>query len=762
MLLTLSFTVSPALSIAPTAGGTITEVDPYDYVKSVKLVDLDNGNTLAGPMTDANAGATLTVAVPSSYNKVHTEDYELTGGETRHFSVQVDLDQNMASGYQVRAQVRFSDGVSTSSYIKDQEANEFVATSEVIGAGTTALAGNYMTTAANSLTATVASTPTSQSYVKGDSAVPSLGIALGAGDAGDVTVKRLNVRLYGCDNTDDGVGVGNTAGIQCFEDLTTNNDWESTVGNTAADTIVSSVTLYDGNDIVAGPESIDLVDAASNGYTAGADYYVAQFDDLDMTIGAGATKTLTAKVNLLNTATTQMHLALDVDPSADIIAEDDDANTVSPLGAALNAVVAKIPMITIITSGSLTASSEGNPDKDILVAGSEEQLVAKYRFHALDEDFQVRKLTIANDSVADGVADDFGQTGQLDVGPAVSNVVIKYPDVNAVTQSASSSISGGTAKFAGLDFYVPAGEDAYLEVYADVNTEAAVGEALSGQTFRLGLQNTNNDITTFEAIGQSSSNNINFDDANPTAQVTNSPNVESFVVRNSIPSFANVSSSTSLANSEKTLFSFSVTADSAGSVSFGRFVFDVDLTDASGAAPTLTLDDFKFYKGSSYIDDANVYGVAGGDLGLGSGNTITAADTIIVSFQQEESVAAGSSATFSLKANVSGSENDDTVDTNLAIGDENTPVAGLTTNTNENTARVYSATATDSLMAANTEFVQADTTAARNIIWSDKSADSHAYPTVSATAVTAGSGSYDWTNGYLLDITDLSSHSLEK
>jgi hypothetical protein len=782
-----SFTVSPALTGLPTAAGTVTEVNPYDYVRNVKLVDLDSGNTLAGPLTDGNAGSTLVGGVPSSYSKVHTEDYEFTGGDTRHLSIQVDLDQNMASGYQIRAQVRFSDGVSTSSYVKDLDANEFVATANIIGAGATALAGNFMITAQNNLAASTASTPTSQSYVKGDATVPALGIALTAGDAGDITIKRLNVRMYGCDGTDDGPGAGNTAGIQCFEDLLVNNDWESALGNVAANTIVASITLYDGNDVVAGPESVNLVDPGSNGYTAGTDYYIAQFDDLNMMIPAGGTKTLTAKVNLLNSAVTQNFLALDLDPSADIIAEDDDANTITPTGIALNGAVNKVPVITILTSGDLTASSEGNPDEDVLVSGSTQQLVSKYRFNAIDEDFQVRKLTVVNDDAT--TTTDFGNDPVL--SSAIAQVVVKYPDVNGVTQTASSSLSGtGQAKFAGLDFYVPAGEDAFLEVYADVNTKALVGESLSGKKFRLGLQNTGNDITSFEAIGQSSSTNLNFTGA-PTTKVTNSANVNEFVVRKSIPTFANVSSSTSLANGEKTMFSYSVTADSAGSVSFGRMVFDIDMTDAGGVL-VLDLDEFKFYKGSSLVTQAEIYGALAGDVGIGAG-TLGGDDSVIVSFAQEESVAAGSSQTYSLKASVVNSENDDTVDTKINIGDENeevgfgtgetpilaTSVCGTTdlllcSTGNGNTGRVYDSGVDEALLfASDTEFLDT-ATANRNIIWSDKSADAHAYPTIctgagapdaacsGAGALVRGSGSYDWTNGYLLDITDLSSHSLEK
>lgn len=747
-----------------------TEVDPYDYVKNLKLVDLDSGSTLTGPSTDANSGATCVDTLgaacpgvaPDSYNKVYTEDYEFTGGETRHLSIQADIDQNMAAGYQISAAVQYADAnpLVTSSYIKDLAANEFVAKSAIIGAGATPLTGNFMITAENSLTVSRATTPTSQEYVKGDTSVPSLGVGLKAGDAGDITLKRLSVRVYG----DDGLG-----------GVTTPNDpfdfadapGVRSLGNVAANTLVSSVTLYDGNDVVAGPKSISLVDAAGGTYTAGVDYYRAQFDDINMVIKAGQTKTLTAKLNLLNSATARMWLAVDLVPNTDIIAEDSDANTITANGAALNnsAVLQHNPLLTIQKSGSLTASSEGNPDKDILVSGATDQLVAKYRFHSLKEDFNVKKLTIVND-----MAVDFGDVGAGT--SAVASIYLKFPDVNGVMQtSTTSSLDGatGAAKFAGLDFYVPAGEDAFLEVYANVNTKAAVGEIISGKSLRLGLQNWGNDITTFEAIGQSSSTNLNFDtvagvkNAVPglTDLVSNSASVNPFVVRNSVPTFALINSSTSLTNSENTLFKFSVTADSAGSVSFGRLVFNVDMSDDAGA--DLDLNNFKFTRGTGgHITGANIWSGLGVNL-IGAGAIGNVGDDVIVSFDQEETVDAGSTVQYSLKATGVNTFSRDSVVTSLNTSDETTELAGLTMNTNPNTGRVYAAAdATNGIFTAAAADFSKLLGVNRNIIWSDKSADAHAYPTVAAGVVTTVTGSFDWTNGYLLKATDLNSQSLTK
>jgi len=49
-------------------------------------------------------------------------------------------------------------------------------------------------------------------------------------------------------------------------------------------------------------------------------------------------------------------------PTLDIVAEDVNANTVIATGATLNGSADHNPLITVLTSGGLDISSEGNPD----------------------------------------------------------------------------------------------------------------------------------------------------------------------------------------------------------------------------------------------------------------------------------------------------------------------------------------------------------------------------------------------------------------
>ena len=84
-------------------------------------------------------------------------------------------------------------------------------------------------------------------------------------------------------------------------------------------------------------------------------------------------------------------------------------------------------------------------------------------------------------------------------------------------------------------------------------------------------------------------------------------------------------------------------------------------------------------------------------------------------------------------------------------------------NGNLNTGRVYDVGgAICSLFGVTTAFAAANT-ANRSIVWSDMSASdvvNHAYPTLAGGNVASASGTYDWTNGYLLKLNTLASQTL--
>ncbi len=291
------------------------------------MVDLDTGSTLLGPLTMVSSGDRVEQAGEVWYSKVHTNDYELTGGETRHLSIQLDVESGFPAGYSIMVEHWLTPEVGTESYIKYMPSNEFLPASNITG--NPVFSRRVVVTDYPSLNVTRAAAPVSASVVKGANGVPVLGVYLSAG-TDDITTNRLIVRFYGNDNI----------------------TWNSVRGNLAANTIVASAMLYDGAELLAGPEALSLVDVVgSNGIYDTGDYYRVFFDDLALTVPAGTTRTLTVKVNLLNTMSATVYLAADVVPDLDVIAWDTGVNTVIPSGIALNGGLPHEPLLTVLTRG---------------------------------------------------------------------------------------------------------------------------------------------------------------------------------------------------------------------------------------------------------------------------------------------------------------------------------------------------------------------------------------------------------------------------
>lgn len=387
-------------------------------------------------------------------------------------------------------------------------------------------------------------------------------------------------------------------------------------------------------------------------------------------------------------------------------------------------------------------------------AGADEVLVGRYNFKGDNEGFYVTTLTIVNDLVGDDMGDD--STGTL----AVKNIILKYPDAVGFLRTAKRSMpSDGKARFSGLDFFAIRDENSFLEIYAELSTFAEIGPELSGESFRLGIQDVDNDTQTFRAVGAISGNQVTFGGG---AQLTTDSDIEPFTIRKSSPVFQITSTTDQLLEGTNEIIEFSVTASDEGSLGLGRFVFEVTLDDADTTG--LSLSDFKFYSGGTLIDSAVIYDATGTqDLSpAGEGSLANGTSKVIVSFDSEEIISAGDTEIYSLKAAVSGSADSDDIITRFAEGDEATALTGLTATGNENTGKVFVlGDSSTGIFIGSTDFSQS-VGLSRNIIWSDMSAQPHQYPSVSAGVVLSGSGTSDWTNGYLLDINNLDPVILSK
>lgn len=401
-------------------------------------------------------------------------------------------------------------------------------------------------------------------------------------------------------------------------------------------------------------------------------------------------------------------------------------------------------------SGPLAEANPASIEEINIPAGNNEVFVAKYTFNALYEGFNVETVTVVNDITGDQLGD------QPESTTAVKNVILKFPNEAGELVTVSRSLgSDGKARFANLEFFAPRDEEAFFEIYAELNKVSDVGEALSGEVFRLGLQDANNDNDSFRAVGDISGFVIGY---NGSRLSVSNAQVEPMTVRKTVPVFGINETSDTLTSGENTLISFDITANEAGSVGLARLVFELNVYDSAGA--DLSLSDFRLFRGSTYMSGVNIYDATGAqDVSLGSGAGImNGASYVIVSFDQEETIGKGETKTYSLRAGAGNAGSNDSVSTRIAQGDEETALSGLTAVNQPNTGKVYvNGDATAGIFTGVNDFAQTLGTA-HNIIWSDKSADSHLYPGISGGVVTSDSGSADWTNGYQLDITALTDH----
>jgi hypothetical protein len=420
--------------------------------------------------------------------------------------------------------------------------------------------------------------------------------------------------------------------------------------------------------------------------------------------------------------------------------------------------------------GHLAATYDGDSDPKLVEAGSTLQFATRCNFSARYEDFNISKLTVINDPV--GAFDTPTDTN------AVSRITIRYPDAHGILQTRQSPLYSGTATFSNLGFLVPWNKTASIEIYADISAMSDVGESLSGESYRLGIRDTGNSPSTFVAVGGFSSVTVNdpgIGDANL---------VDSFLVRKSVPVFANLTGlDNHLIPGDNVLYGFTVTAGPRGSVRFGRISFTID----DGIYGTGTLNNFRFFRGSTLISDADGVssatatlhnGTTHADLSPAGGGVVALGTTdVIVSFNQEEAVNPGNPQTYTLHANVTdlnGSGN--SVETTLALGDESAdesaPVAGIANTPscgvagdqpcstgNGNTGLIYDPTS--GLFTSANDFF--DTTIpGRAVVWSDDSASDHVYPKVNfgtpnvlTPETAANPASYDWTNGAFLKAVSL-------
>jgi len=449
---------------------TETGEEIFTAVDSNVFVTSDGGSTAIGEHTTSDDDAGDTDDDQAFH--LYTDDWMPEAGSEYSLALMVDIENNSSlADDTLTATLELG-----SSNLEIRDVNNKTVTNSDVLVPASAITSKTHTMRSPSLALSLASTPVSDTYVKGAQDVKFTGVVLACGDASDCRITDMTLQGY----LDDDGSADN------FGDASSD-----TLDNDTADlnSYVGSIWLEDAEgNVVDGPESV-------NGTT-----YSATFSSIDWTLEAGATEVLYVMGDISSDAYKDddvENIAFGIDSTADITVEDEDGNTFTPTGT-INTAPASGTYVTVSDGGSLTVSVQTSEtaDEDIIVAGSTDQLASVYKFETTDEAFVINDLAV-NALQLDGTSVSIADTFLGSQDNNIVGVTLEYENSEGEMVTKDGFISQGTAEFTGLDFYVPADDDAELAVYVDTNTIQA--GATSGEYVELNLAFSN-----FDAIAQGS------------------------------------------------------------------------------------------------------------------------------------------------------------------------------------------------------------------------------------------------------------------
>lgn len=672
-----------------TAGGTVTDdsglwdndtTDTANY-RDIKFTDVTSNQLVAGPKDVTASGSDTT------QDLVYTDTWNVNAGQTRTIKVTSDLATfTPASDETIKATLN---AFTASTDIKNLDTNQFLATADIVPS--TAVAGNTHRVKSGALTLALAGAPSAQTYIHGSTGVQMVGVNMTAGTGKDVKVTEVMLTATGAD------------------DCATETD------------CILNVKLWDGATQVGQTESLSTT--------------TVTFDNLNVTIPKGTTKTLIATVDL-NTITFTAGadtLELGVAAATDVDAQDVDGNSITPTGTIDG------PDHTISAAGSLTVALGADnalTESRILLAGKTDETIARYNFTAANESLKLTRVTIELPASTD---DEVTSVSLWDGATKVTGDV-------AVT-------SAGTpyAKFNSFthDFVIPKDSSKVLTVKVNTNTIGQGADSGATVTATLATDTTADD--QFEARGVSSNTVLDDDDMTQTS-------ARAMVLRKTtmaITESAIASSVISNGNPQE-LYKFTVSADASGDIALKQLILNAVITDNVGTDNTLVAGTFQIYRDSTNLtSNVDIHNLAGATIE--STNTLAEGTSqVIITWASEEVVAAGTTNTYSIRGTLSGyatPADDDTFRMFLntdATAQTSTHVylVDLDTTAAQSTASLG---LQDASAVTGTEGATPTLASNMNVIWSDNSDVPHDYDLVdSSLAGTDSTSGDDWINAYLI------------
>ncbi|TAN33086.1 hypothetical protein EPN28_03760 [Patescibacteria group bacterium] len=452
-----SFSATNAVTIKSTklyiyvidaAGNATSSATLYNYVKNVKIVDLDNSNaTVVGPEAAIGTNGT---ADGNSYFKTFTDAYSIAAGKTRHFAVVVDIDTNAPTSMKVYSKVDHS----VASTVKYDDNSQYVAATAIVP---NTLTGNQMTISGAQITVSRATPPASATVVKG-STQNALGMLITAGTSDAIKITSLKLRVY--------------ASTTAFGSISA-----SEAGDTAANTTVNTVALYE--DGASTPLVTKNLSDLSGTIGSGGYYYV-QYSSLNYSVAAGDSKKLVAVLGLKDSMTATRYVAVGIDPDDDMDVETQADGRAVTENTTSNINASSLISLTVTTGGSVTVAVDGTtPLADISVTGSSAPVsFTTYKLTSSQEAFTLVGAVLTTNNKAD-----------------VDKVTLTYKNKAGTTVTKEGYFnSDGDLTFSdgALDMYIEKDKSALLTVGSYINTVA--NGATSGDAVKIGLKKTSTTV----------------------------------------------------------------------------------------------------------------------------------------------------------------------------------------------------------------------------------------------------------------------------
>jgi len=517
-----------------------------NYITDIKITNTDTSAITWGAVdissfSDSNA----TDAITDGIGYTFTNTVTLDASKTYNFQVTCDLTSSVSAGSVIKAVIgdMNAGNTFTSTAVKSTATNTYL-TSIVPAAYS---AGNNMTIRSNALALTRAAVvPLAQNVVRGAADVESASIIFDASTSGgDVKVTSLTLTGY----VD---GYSGTAGLSEY----------STSTLTVKD-LVSSIKIYERN---SDGTATQLYSGSKSFDTSGK----ATFNSLNWVIPKESSKTLLVKATLANNSTildigeaNVARFAIDIETaSTDVSAESVDKGvSLTTTGDLPNGATGTAgAQVTVREAGTITAADGTKPVSNLVIAGTNSVAFDQVKFVTSYEPMKITKMRVKLNS---GVVTN------------LSAATLTYKNSAGVTETKTQSFSGNNADFVGLDIYV--GQSSYVYVDIGGNVKTITGGATPGGSTALIIDGT----TGFEAVGAGVNSSTKL-----TAISTNGATTgNTMVVVKSKPTFATQTlSSTSISGGvEQTIYKFTVSANTGGSVSLKKIPFQINVSDSNAA-----------------------------------------------------------------------------------------------------------------------------------------------------------------------------------